>query len=303
MISIRQIEVIRSVLLARSISGAARLLNVSPAAVSRMLRHAESLIGYPLFERTREGFIPTPEAHDLLDDLEEVHKRLGRIEARLTYANSDPDVLRIGSSPGLGLSLIPSALAEMVRLDPSFQFQLGALHIDEILSHLEFGRYDFAMTIYDLDDPRLKIRSLAKASMICLVAQDHPLAQRQVVTIEEAAEFDFVGYDPQSFQQQMIDRLFTERGLAPRYKGRCRLMNTACSLVKERIGITFLDAFTTFGEPPSGTKVIELGLDDLFPLNLVTLANAPTSQETERFIDVLMTVVTGNAKRQVGIRR
>lgn len=287
MISIRQIEVMRAVLMVGSVSGASRLLNVSPAAVSRMLRHTESQIGYALFDRTSEGFVPRPEVRDLLDDLEAVHGHLERIQRRLTYTAPASQILKIGSSPGLGLNLVPRSLSEMVRRDPGFEFELGVLHVDEVLPYLEYGRYDFALTIYDLDDPRLRIRTLSQAGLVCVMADDHPLADRSAVTLEEISEHALVGYDPQSFQQRLIDRLFSERNLVPHYRARCRLMSTAYTLSREHIGLTLLDRFTVFDIESPGVHVATLDLDHRFPLNLVTLSKSPLSQSAEAYIDVL----------------
>ena len=287
MISIRQIEVMRAVLMAGSVSGASRLLSVSPAAVSRMLRHTESQIGYALFERTSEGFVPRPEVRDLLEDLEAVHGHIERIQRRLSYSERPSEILKIGSSPGLGLNLVPRSLAEMVRRNPDSEFELGVLHVDEVLPYLEYGRYDFALTIYDLDDPRLRIRTLAQAGLVCVMAEDHPLAGRKSVTLEEISRHDLVGYDPQSFQQQLIDRLFSERGLVPRYRARCRLMSTAHTLSREHIGLTLLDRFTVFGQKDPGVHVATLDLDHWFPLNVVSLSKSPLSQSAEAYIDVL----------------
>ncbi|WZB69256.1 LysR family transcriptional regulator [Achromobacter xylosoxidans] len=51
----RQTEMLWAVVMAGSISGAARLLNISQLTVSRMLAHTEKAMGVTLFERVRGG--------------------------------------------------------------------------------------------------------------------------------------------------------------------------------------------------------------------------------------------------------
>ena len=51
--NLRQIEVFRAVMITGSVSGAARLLHVSIPAVSRLLSHTESRLGFLLFERVK----------------------------------------------------------------------------------------------------------------------------------------------------------------------------------------------------------------------------------------------------------
>ncbi|MGR3792970.1 LysR family transcriptional regulator [Vannielia sp. SX4] len=284
MISIRQVEVIRAVMVARSVSGAAQLLNVSPAAVSRMLRHTESQIGFALFSRAPNGFVPMPEAHALLDDLEQVHSSLSRIEARLTGQARTETALRIGTSPGLGLSVVPHALSRLQARQPDLRFELGVMHVDEVLPLLEFRRYDFALTIYEIDDPRLNIRKIAEAPLVCLMSLDHPLAGRERVTLEEIAAHPVIGYNPQAFQQQLIDDMFRSRGLAPDYRARCRVMSTACVLVEENLGLTLLDRFTVHGRIPEGTCVAAIDIDYCFPLNVISMRDAPLSRDAEGFL-------------------
>lgn len=292
MISIRQVEVVRAVMVARSINGAAQLLNVSAAAVSRMLRHTESQIGFELFARTPGGFVPTADTIALMPDLETIHKSLKRIEDRLTLQDASDLPLRIGTSPGLGLSLVPQALACMHKKHADIRFELGSLHVDEVVPMLEFRRYDFALTIYDLDDPRVETTKIAEAPMVCLMAENHPLAGEGKVTLEQIVQYPMIGYASQAFQQQMIDEMFKERGLTPDYQARCRLMNTACVLVQEDIGVTFLDQFTIFGRTPVGTCVALLDIDYRFPLNVLTFKDAPLSRVAEIFLADLKQVLS-----------
>ena len=51
MLTLRQIEVIRAIMVTGSVGGAARLLNVSSPGISRVMKHAEALLGLKLFSR------------------------------------------------------------------------------------------------------------------------------------------------------------------------------------------------------------------------------------------------------------
>ena len=60
--NLRQIEVFRAVMITGSVSGAARLLHVSIPAVSRLLSHTETRLGFLLFERVKGRLHATAEA-------------------------------------------------------------------------------------------------------------------------------------------------------------------------------------------------------------------------------------------------
>lgn len=65
-INLRQIEVFRAIMMTGSISGAAKLLNVSQPAISRLISYTETRVGLVLFERIKGRLYPTPEARPCL---------------------------------------------------------------------------------------------------------------------------------------------------------------------------------------------------------------------------------------------
>ena len=67
--NLRHIEIFHCVYVNGSVSAAARALNVSQPSVSKMLRHAESLLGFQLFRRTNGGLVPTEDAHSLFAEV------------------------------------------------------------------------------------------------------------------------------------------------------------------------------------------------------------------------------------------
>ena len=88
MLTLRQIEVIRAIVVTGSVGGAARLLNVSSPGISRVMKHAEGLLGLKLFSRTGRRYTPTREANDLFsqingvyDKVEDLHSSWSRSEA------------------------------------------------------------------------------------------------------------------------------------------------------------------------------------------------------------------------------
>src|SRR5271154_2441336 len=105
--NLRQIEVFRAVMLAGSVTDAARLLRVSQPAVSRLLRHTEDRLGMPLFKRTKGRVYPTEQAQVLAES------RSGR--------------LRIAVSPSLGLAFVPKAIALFCKPRPKVKISLEVL--------------------------------------------------------------------------------------------------------------------------------------------------------------------------------
>lgn len=78
-LSYRQTEMLWAIVMAGSISGAARLLNISQPAVSRMLAQTEKSMGLTLFERVRGRLRPTPQVHSLFEEIEKTQRMMQRL--------------------------------------------------------------------------------------------------------------------------------------------------------------------------------------------------------------------------------
>jgi DNA-binding transcriptional LysR family regulator len=72
----RQLEVFRAVMRNRSLTAAAEALHVSQPAVSKLLRHFETQIGYKLFERLGGRLVPTAEAQLLYRDADRIFREI-----------------------------------------------------------------------------------------------------------------------------------------------------------------------------------------------------------------------------------
>lgn len=61
-LTLRQIEVIRAVMITGTLAGAAPLLNVAAPGLSRLMKYTEDTLGTKLFIRLGGRFVPAPEA-------------------------------------------------------------------------------------------------------------------------------------------------------------------------------------------------------------------------------------------------
>ena len=114
MLTLRQIEVIRAIMITGSISGAARLLSVSQPAISRLLAYTEDRLALRLFERVRGRVQPTPEARRLFQEVDQVHQGVVRVnELAEELRERGTGSVRIVASPSVGQALVPDAIARL----------------------------------------------------------------------------------------------------------------------------------------------------------------------------------------------
>src|SRR6185436_2775970 len=77
--NLRQLEVFQAVMQTGNMSAAARLVSITPSAVSKTIAHTEVQLGYKLFTRTKGALAPTPEAMVLYDASAAIHIRLDEL--------------------------------------------------------------------------------------------------------------------------------------------------------------------------------------------------------------------------------
>jgi len=111
----------------KSLGAAAARLGVDTSTVSRRLTAFERLLGVRLFERSREGLLPTRVAEFVLaaaEAMEAAHRRIGR-DASDVQAEAE-GVVRLSVDPGMAEVFIAPALVRMRERYPKIDIELDA---------------------------------------------------------------------------------------------------------------------------------------------------------------------------------
>ena len=104
----RQVEAFRAVVLTGGVGMAAKLINVTQPAVSRMIRDLQQQLGLTLFERRGTGLVPTSEALSLYAEVERAFVGLDRISQMATELRTRrAGFLRIAALPALANGFLP----------------------------------------------------------------------------------------------------------------------------------------------------------------------------------------------------
>lgn len=172
-----------ALLRAGSVTKAARIMNVSPPAMSHTLSRLRAAVGDPLFVRSGNRLVPTPRALAMRERVARAATEIGtllRPELPLNIAElqrtfiiraSDATIVTVGhaldglvrrEAPGVALHFIGSLLAEGLEIDLDIGVQYGLA-------------------------PDLRISVLYQEEMIPVVRKDHPLANRRLAATRLAA--------------------------------------------------------------------------------------------------------------------
>jgi DNA-binding transcriptional LysR family regulator len=286
--NLRHIEIFHAVYVNGSVSAAARALNVSQPSVSKMLRHAESLLGFQLFQRTNGGLVPTEDAHTLFADVSQIQDRVQALrEMGRNLRRGIAGTLRILALPSLALDSIPAAVSQFLRRHPDVKFDLQTAHHDELLRKLYERETDIAIAYQVPAAAPIAQQWLGEGELVVLYReQDMPDAPPSIELqrLEGQRLISLAASGPigQLFTQE-VERL--ELTLDEAVSARTFYM--AGALVRHGVGMTVLDSFTALACLAPGLSMRPLKPRITFDIHAMFLVNRPPSALATEFLKTL----------------
>lgn len=275
---LRQIEVFRAVMMAGSVSEAARVLHVSQPVVSRVLRHTEISLGFVLFERTRGRLIPTPEAHALFAQVQRAWLEIERIEALSgNLRQGATGLLRIAATPSLATSVLPGALAALRASSPGVECDLWASHTHEIENYLLAFEVDAGLAIEPPIHPALACNTVAEGEMVLCAPREWSSGVLRLDDERWLAERPFIALAEATPLGLRLSAMHELGAASARRVLSVQTYALAGTLVEQGLGYAFVDAYTAATLDPARVLLLRLAPQVSFRLCSLRHASAATS--------------------------
>lgn len=199
-----------------SVVGAARRMNLSPAAMSRTLTRIREAVGDPILVRAGRGLVPTPKALELQDSVRDVVE-----QAALLFRSADQ----------VDLSTLRRRFS--IRANDFFVGVYGGRLFDTMereapLCELHFvpeghsddealreGRFDLRISNTPPQSPEVKVQNLFSTTFIGLAREGHPLFDEEI-TAERFASYSHISISRRGIARGPIDTALNEQGLERR---------------------------------------------------------------------------------------
>ena len=196
---LQQLEYVIAIAQEGSITAAAKKLYQAQPNISIALKDLEAEIGTPIFWRTPNGMVLTPEGEEFLVRAKETVESMHSLESAYSRRADDSINLKISSvvstyvSPALGLWIN--------SLDPSEKLSVHMTEsvTNKVIEDVSSGRADIGviriasnqLDIYadQLNNRKLSYRPLMEFTMQLLMRADHPLAKYDDVPFEELKNY------------------------------------------------------------------------------------------------------------------
>lgn len=290
--NLRHIEIFHAVYVNGSVSGAARALNVSQPSVSKTLRHAESLLGFPLFQRANGRLVPTEDAHILFTEVSEIQDRVYALrEAGRNLKRGAGAMLRVSALPSLALHALPSAVSRFMRNHANVKFDLQTVHHDDLLRKLYERETDVAIAYEVPPAAPLGHRWLGEGELVVLYReQDMPDAPTRI-ELERLRDQPFISLAASGPIGQVFTQELQRLDLVLNEVVSARTFYIASALVRQGVGMTVVDSFTAQASLVPGLAMRPLKPQITFDVHAMFLLNRPPTALATDFLKVLAQVI------------
>jgi DNA-binding transcriptional LysR family regulator len=287
MMNLRHIEVFHAVYQAGSVSGAARALHVSQPSVSKVLRHAESRIGFALFRVVKGRLVPTEEAHVLFREARDLQARIESLQETTKNLRRGGDGhLRLAVLPSLGLDIAPSAVARFRASHPDISFDIQTLHNDEVLASLYERNSDLALTHDGARHPRLTETQVGAGELVVLFRREDLDGAPERISLEMLKPRDLIrltgsGHVGSLFSRELDQDEPVRAGIS------VQTYYVAAGLVRRGAGVAVVDEFTARASLTPDLDYRRLVEKPEFNVYCLHLEDRPLSRIAREFIGVL----------------
>lgn len=274
-----------------SLGTAARSLNMSQSAASRLLTGLEHGTGLRLFHRDRMRLEPTNEGTAFfaevrrvlvaIDDLPRVAQRVaGGTRARL----------RIVSMPRFAASLLAPAVAHFHRLNPEVEVDVAIIHRRELELAVANQSFDLGIGALPLDNPGIEARPLLSLPAVVALPARHPLARRKSLGARDLPAETLVVLGPGTQLRNDVEAMFAAEGVPIHPNLVVDSLEFACHLVGRGAGVTIADPLTPAAVGTGRLALVPWRPRTLFHVGVLMPALIPPSQSVERFLECLQRV-------------
>ncbi len=279
---LRHIEVFNAVMLTGSVSAAARLINVTQPAVSRILAHAELQLGFALFQRTKGRLVPTSEAQTLYPHIERLFHQLDEVQrlANSLKSGQRDDALHMLTVLALSYEIIPRALQAFRKQHPEVRVTVEALHSPQIISALVLQEADVGFVFSAVAHPALEQQALAQGRMMCVAPKGmlaSSLAKKGSVSLQDIAEMPVINLDVRDPVGTHLNHACREAGVGLQSVVTVQTYHAALALAHHGVGIALVDSCTAVSADRSKVLVLPLEPQLIVPIHALRPANRPSS--------------------------
>jgi DNA-binding transcriptional LysR family regulator len=288
---LRHVEAFNAIMKTGTISAAAKRMHMSQPAVSRILQHAETQLGYLLFERTPSGMVPTERALRLFPHIERLFVNLSVVQEQAKELRAHTEhSLRIGVVPAIGTKALPLALAKLYDVNPQFEVHIQTQHSSSILQACALQQIDVGIAFDVPPHPNVESRTMCDAPVVCVAPVGMLRASRRI-GLADLAHQRVISLSSQDPLGQLINRAFVSAGVFVKGAITVQTYHVALAMAEAGLGVSLIDAISAASADRSKVDTHLLDMDLAIAIKALRPLRPDNLAISNDFISHLSTVL------------
>jgi DNA-binding transcriptional LysR family regulator len=292
---LRHIEVFNAIMIAGTVSGAAKLINISQPAVSRLLQNAEIQLGFALFQRSKGRLIPSSEALALHPRIEHLFSNLTDVQRLATSlkAGKTEATLTVLSILALSHEVLPRAVKLFQAKHPKVSIRFKAMHSPEILAALALQEADIGLVFSQSSTqphPALIHEEMARGHLMCIAPKGLLRAKHLkegLVELRDLKTLTMIGLDAEGPIGMAIHQACEQHNISLDTLLTVQTYHAALALVEHGLGSAIVDSFTALSADPTKVDVVAI----VPSMNISLAALRPATKSNSVIVRAFMKAV------------
>jgi len=241
----RQIEAFRTVIVTGGVTAAARAMNITQPAVTRLIHDLQYALGLQLFARRGARLVPTNEAMSLYREVERQFVGLERIQAAArSLREGRAGTLRVAALPAFNVGFLPRLMGAFIRERPGLGVSIYGSISSQVADWVTSGFCEVGFAQLPLEYPTIEVELLPLAAQVAVLPEGHRLAAKAVLGPADFAGEPFISLEQSTLLRYRIDAIFSAERVTRDVRIETPLSMIACSLVSAGAGLSVVDPFT-----------------------------------------------------------
>ncbi len=214
-LKLRQLQLLVAVGQFRSILHAARQLNISQPAATKLIKELEADLGVALFERSNRGMIPTPFGTSLIRQGQVILSQIARAADEIgELRDGFSGRIAVGTLLAASANLLPRAVSMLVAERPGLMVHIHEGTNDHLMPMLRAG--DLDLVVGRLSEQRYRADLVQEAlfdeRVICVARPSHPLHGLSHLALEQVLDFGWILPPGETTLRRQVDLMLLEAG-------------------------------------------------------------------------------------------
>jgi DNA-binding transcriptional LysR family regulator len=192
--------------------------------------------------------------------------------------------IEVASIPAIAASLLPRALAALPADRFPDHVHLQSISSENVVQAVMAGTADLGAVSLPLDNPGVDIHWLGEVPCVAVLAEDHPLARKAVISAADLAGNRLIASANPFRLRMRINDVLSSLGVDPSSVIDSNATYVSLSLARMGLGVAIVESITLWGLPVEGVRVIPLSFHIPFQWGFVTAAGRPVIFEVEQLV-------------------